>query len=159
MILEQWADEYGIPKEWLDDLCRRLGHVPEMTLPELKGKAENYVQNAVRIASAHRGYWLGRNNVGQLKDEHDRPVRYGLANDSKQLNDVLKSSDLIGWRSVTVTPEMVGRKVAIFTAIECKRDGWKFTPTDKREIAQNRFGMMVLAAGGLFCFSTGELPE
>jgi hypothetical protein len=30
------------------------------------------------------------------------------------------SSDLIGWESVTITPEMVGKQVAIFTAIEVK---------------------------------------
>lgn len=30
------------------------------------------------------------------------------------------SSDLIGWRSIEITPDMVGNKVAIFTAIETK---------------------------------------
>lgn len=161
MILEQWADGYGIPAEWLEDLCRRLGHVPEMALPELKGKAENYVQNAVRIASASQGYWLGRNNNGAYSESKppSAGTRWGLANDSAALNAVVKSSDLIGWRSVVVTPEMVGRKVAVFTAIECKAPGWKLTPGDKRGQAQNRFGQMVIAAGGVFCFSTGALPQ
>lgn len=30
------------------------------------------------------------------------------------------SSDLIGWRTVTVTPAMVGTRVAVFVAIEAK---------------------------------------
>lgn len=29
-------------------------------------------------------------------------------------------SDLIGWRSVTITPDMVGQQIAVFAAIECK---------------------------------------
>lgn len=166
MILEQWADDYGIPAEWLADLCARLGHLPEQTLPELKGRAENYVQNAVRIASAVRRpdesfYWLGRNNNGAYDEDHPPSpgTRWGLGNDSKKLNDVCKSSDLIGYYSTFVTPEMVGKRVAIFTAVECKADGWKLTTGDKRAQAQNRFGQMVIAAGGLFCFSTGQLPK
>jgi len=31
------------------------------------------------------------------------------------------SSDLIGWTTKTITPEMVGSKVAVFTAIEVKK--------------------------------------
>ncbi len=32
------------------------------------------------------------------------------------------TSDLIGWVEVTVTPEMVGTKVAVFAAVELKRE-------------------------------------
>lgn len=40
-----------------------------------------------------------------------RPVTFGLTPGS---------ADLIGWRSVTVTPEMVGRKLAVFMGVEVK---------------------------------------
>lgn len=40
-----------------------------------------------------------------------RPLHAGL---------VKGSSDLIGWHSIEVTPEMVGKRIAVFTAIEVK---------------------------------------
>lgn len=40
-----------------------------------------------------------------------RPLKSGLH---------VGSSDLVGWTSVEITPEMVGKNVAVFTAIECK---------------------------------------
>ena len=33
------------------------------------------------------------------------------------------SSDLIGWRTVEITPEMVGQRVAVFAALEVKDRG------------------------------------
>jgi ribosomal protein S19 len=39
------------------------------------------------------------------------PVQFGLCKGS---------ADLIGWKRVTVTPEMVGSTVAVFTSIEVK---------------------------------------
>mgnify|MGYP000709089094 CR=1 FL=1 len=38
------------------------------------------------------------------------------------------SSDLIGWTEIEITPEMVGKKVAIFTAFEVKKKGKKPSP-------------------------------
>ena len=35
--------------------------------------------------------------------------------------------DLTGWHSVEITPEMVGRKIAVFTSIEVKTDKGKLT--------------------------------
>lgn len=40
-----------------------------------------------------------------------RPLRAGL---------IKGSSDLIGWTSVEITEEMIGQRVAVFTAIETK---------------------------------------
>ena len=42
-----------------------------------------------------------------------RRVTYGLCTGS---------SDLIGWTPITITPEMIGNKIAVFTAIEVKLD-------------------------------------
>jgi hypothetical protein len=51
--------------------------------------------------------------------------------------------DLIGFQSMTITPEMVGRQVAIFTAIEVKTDNGKVSP------AQTKFIDMVRKFGGI----------
>lgn len=53
------------------------------------------------------------------------------------------SSDLIGWTPVVITPEMIGKTVAIFTAIETKVDGRKTTDE------QDKFIAAVLRNGGL----------
>lgn len=57
---------------------------------------------------------LYRNNVGAYRDRRGHYVRYGLCPGS---------SDLIGWRTVLVTPAMVGRRLAVFTALELKAPG------------------------------------
>lgn len=54
---------------------------------------------------------LFRNNTGRMQSEDGRWVQFGLCPGS---------SDLIGWRSVVVTTEMVGKKIAVFTALEVK---------------------------------------
>jgi len=55
------------------------------------------------------------------------------------------SSDLIGFRSVTITPDMVGQKVAIFAALEIKVPGGHHPVTDD----QRRFIAAIEAAGGI----------
>ena len=52
---------------------------------------------------------------------------------------------MIGYRTVMVTPEMVGKKVAIFTAIEVKKPGGKIA------LDQIRYVETVKTAGGLAC--------
>lgn len=54
---------------------------------------------------------LFRNNVGF---DAANKVKYGL---------MPGSSDLIGWKTITITPHHVGRQVAVFTAIEVKKPG------------------------------------
>lgn len=93
-------------------------------------------QNRIREHYAALGYRLWRNNIGVLKDERGVPVRYGLANDSRQLNEQLKSGDLIGWRPRLVTPDMVGDVFAQFVSIDAKPDGWTFPNPTNRVIAR-----------------------
>lgn len=117
--------------------------------------SEAYVQSALRLEAARiPGVMLFRNNVGVLLDATGRPVRYGLANESKAENERLKSSDLVGWRSVTVTPAMVGRTVAIFLCRETKAAGWVYRGDD-RETAQKAWIDLVNAAGGDAAFANG----
>ncbi len=115
-------------------------------------KSEALVQSLVRIEAPSKGMHLFRNNVGQLMDKDGRPVRFGLANDGKQLNRVLKSSDLIGWTRHTITQADVGRTVAIFTSIECKPEDW--TPPKsgvefERYSAQLAWLELVASCGGV----------
>lgn len=75
---------------------------------------EGRVQNAIRLALGRGLVRLFRNNTGALKDQQGRMVTFGLCKGS---------SDLIGWRSITIGPEHVGRTLAVFVAIEVKDRG------------------------------------
>lgn len=77
---------------------------------------------------------LFRNNVGVAIYPDGSRVVYGLCPGS---------SDLIGWRTVEVTPQMVGRKVAVFVALEVKNERGRLTPE------QDNFLAAVRAAGGI----------
>ena len=110
----------------------------------------------VRLELARRQWPAWRNNVGVLMDAKGRPVRYGLANDSKQVNSMVKSGDLIGVRPVVITPDMVGQTIGQFASWEIKRPGWKYNPHDQHEVAQLRWQQIVVAAGGYALFTTGE---
>ncbi len=119
------------------------------------GHSETHVQSEMRLRAAATGKRLWRNNVGVLKDINGRPVRYGLANDSKALNAVLKSGDLVGWETVVITPDMVGKKIARFLSVECKPEFWHYNPKDAHEVAQKRWADMVNEDGGRAIFATG----
>lgn len=115
---------------------------------------ESEVQQRIQIEAAKNGCLLMRNNSGALEDTGGRTVRYGLGNISKLHNDNIKSSDLVGITTVVITPDMVGKKIGIFTAIEVKKEDWSETKTlDKRERAQKRFIDLVRSRGGLSGFA------
>lgn len=97
--------------------------------------AETAIVQEIRLAvGGQPGARLFRNNVGALEDKTGRWVTYGLCEGS---------ADLVGWRTVKVTPEMVGAHVAVFLAIEVKRPGGR-GPTE----AQDAFLTAVARAGG-----------
>jgi hypothetical protein len=106
---------------------------------------ESGVQKLIQLALGRLASMF-RQNVGQawtgdavklpsgdVLIRNPRPIRLGLCKGS---------SDLIGWRSMVVTAEMVGRKLAIFTAVEVK--ALKGRPTDD----QQNFIDRVREAGG-----------
>jgi hypothetical protein len=45
------------------------------------------------------------------------------------------TSDLVGWQSVTVTREMLGKRVAVFVAVETKSASGRLTPEQRRFLA------------------------
>jgi hypothetical protein len=124
-----------------------------MTTPPPSSEA--YVQSEIRLEAARLGVRLYRNNNGALKDEFGRLVRFGLGNESEALNRKFKSSDLIGWRPLLITPSMVGQTVAVFVAREVKHRHWTYCGSE-HEAAQRAFIDLVVADGGDACFATGE---
>lgn len=122
--------------------------------------SESRVQSAIRLEAPHKGVSLWRNNVGVLKREDGTPVRFGLGNDSPALNRHLKSGDLIGWRRVLITPDMVGQLIAQFVSRECKPGGWEpcgpgNVKLFERESAQRAWARLINDAGGDARFATG----
>ena len=99
-----------------------------------KQDSEAKIQQEIRLAVSDAGARTFRNNVGQFKAENGRMVSFGLCKGS---------SDLIGWKTVEITQEMVGKKVAVFLAIECK--SFKGKPTAD----QLNFIRVVRESGGL----------
>lgn len=109
-----------------------------MTEPELIRR--------ILLAGTAEGARLFRQNVGQgwagkaahrgstVVIENARPLHAGLCKGS---------SDIIGWRPVVITPDMVGQTVAIFVAIEAKTGRLRTTAD------QQRFLDAVEKAGGI----------
>jgi hypothetical protein len=104
-------------------------------------------QHYDRIRAAHAGRGvLFRNNVGTAYQGqmgsingdrvllYPRFVEFGLCKGS---------SDLIGWTEITITPDMVGKRIAVFTAVEVK------TKTGRVSDEQKRFIKNVNDAGGI----------
>lgn len=155
--LMQWAAEWRVPMEAIQDLQRRIGLLPELhQLPDaVPGRSEAAVSaDAVRQARELHGAYLFRNNSGAYTDENGSHVRYGLGNLSKQVNDVMKSSDYIGIWPFHVRPEHVGQTIGQFCAVEMKASGWSYTGKGT-EKGQLNFGQLVLRLNGRFKFHAG----
>jgi hypothetical protein len=72
---------------------------------------EQQIQQAIFLELGRGPVRLWRNNTGTLLDRQGRPVQFGLCKGS---------SDLIGLRSITIGPEHLGQRLAVFAAIEVK---------------------------------------
>lgn len=121
---------------------------------------ESEIQNQILLNSGKLGWRLFRNNVGVAVRADGVPVRYGLANVTKAMNQNLKSSDLIGIRPVLITQDMVGKIIGQFVAIECKTGDCKITePFKGRMIAQNNFLELIRSLGGYAAFNNTGVVE
>jgi hypothetical protein len=98
--------------------------------------AETTLQQQIRLAlGTDPELRIFRNQVGSLPDPRTgRLVTFGLAKGS---------ADLIGWRTLVITPEMVGQRVAVFTSLEIK------TPTGRIRPEQQAWLACVQGAGGI----------
>lgn len=157
-MLDQWAKDWGVSPLALQDLRKRMGVFPSAPVTNKRGApgSEDYTQSLTKLSLAKQGATMFRNNVGGLQDSTGRTVRYGLANDSKELNEQFKSSDLIGLRPVLITPAWLGHTIGQFVAVECKKGDWQPGEDKAREGAQERFGKLIIANGGHFEFSKGD---
>lgn len=115
---------------------------------------EAAVQQRIRLRASEMGTPLLRNNSGAVTTDDGRHIRFGLGNDSPEINKRFKSSDLIGIWPVVILPEHVGRTLGMFFAVECKSPGWQPRPNDEHTQAQARFGQWVTNHGGIFRFAT-----
>lgn len=102
------------------------------------GTAWNGAVDPRRPGCPGRGYTVTMKNA--------RLVKFGLAPGS---------GDLIGFRSVTITPEMVGQKVAVFLSLEVKTKWGRIGP------GQQEWCDMVKYLGGIagFAKSSEEAGE
>lgn len=165
MTYNEWAARWPQAAAELAQLTTGQAENAPSDLPPFD---EAYAQQRVRFLIARAGGLAWRNNVGATPAKVDticprcmfhfeqvqRPVRYGLANDSDRLNAVMKSSDLIGIMPRTITADMVGSVIGQFLAVEVKRPGWHYTGAG-REKAQNAFLSICASKGALAQFSTG----
>ena len=76
-------------------------------------KSEKLVQKEIIIALNQGKSRAFRNNVGSAKTEDGRYISFGL---------MKGSGDLIGWESITITPDMVGQEFARFLSVEVKAE-------------------------------------
>ncbi|SAK98508.1 hypothetical protein AWB80_07539 [Caballeronia pedi] len=126
---------------------------------------ENNVLRAVWLAVASLRTTLFRINTGRayvsgggepyrLADgsvvvPNARPIALGFADPTG--TPVEGTSDLVGWTEIVITPQMVGRTVAVFTAIETKESGG-----GKKRKGQIRFVDRVQKAGGIAGFAPSD---
>lgn len=154
--INAWAARHHVSAIAMNELRVIFGLNGDHFLPAtVKGNSEGAASAVVRLEAARVGVRLYRNNVGALVDSRGVPVRYGLANESAEVNKVVKSADLIGWRPTLIGQQHVGQIIARFVSREVKAPGWRYTGTG-REPAQLTWAQLVARDGGDAMFCTGE---
>lgn len=99
-------------------------------------QSENQIQQEIRLAvGQEKNLRLFRNETGSLPNPRTgKWVDFGLAKGS---------SDLIGFKTVEVTPDMVGEKLAVFISLEVKNKRGKLSEL------QHNWLQVVKRAGGI----------
>ena len=151
--LNEWLDRNGITLLAREELASIL--MGDGVLQAHSGMSEASVSQRIVLAASKKGMRLFRNNVGACEDSTGRFIRFGLANISEQMNDQVKSADLIGITPVVVKSHHVGSTVGVFTSIECKKSDWKYTGKG-REGAQQNWINIIRSLGGIAGFANHE---
>jgi len=95
---------------------------------------EAEIQNQIRIHCNTGDTRLWRNSIGQARTKLG-VVNYGIPGPG--------GSDLIGFKTITITASHVGKKFAVFAAVECK------SPKGKPTQEQLNFIDYIKKSGGL----------
>lgn len=114
----------GILQSWLSSITKQKKKQTKSETFILKSVLKKYGARAgLRLfRNETAGAWVGkavRLKDGSVKIQNPRFIRSGLCTGS---------SDLVGWVEKTITPDMVGQKLAVFVAIETKAAKGKVTP-------------------------------
>ena len=108
-------------------------------------------QKILKILGSNPVFRLFRNNVGnawmgRLYDSFRDKNFIGLHNPRRvQFGLCPGSSDLIGLKKITITPDMIGKEIAQFVSIEIKSKKGKLTKEQKnwQEMVKNMGGLAV----------------
>ena len=88
--------------------------------------SEHEIQQRIRLACGQGPVRLWRNTSGALADQQGRLVRFGLCKGS---------SDLIGLRSLEITTDLVGQRLAQVVALEIKTTRGLVSPEQRAFLA------------------------
>ena len=115
---------------------------------------ETVIQQRIRLALAGQcpnvrlfrnecgvGYHIPHNELRKLDRKQIRRVSYGLS---------VGSPDLVGWRTITITSDMVGKQIAQFVGVEVK------TRTGREADDQKRWRRIINDSGGHSVVSRSE---
>lgn len=155
MLIDQWARRWAVNEQAILELKQMLGLSHTGVPPKDAPQSEAGIQSLIRLEASNKGARLWRNNVGATTTPEGHFIRYGLANESSNVNKTIKSADLIGIKPVLIKPQHVGCVIGQFLSREIKAAGWRYTGND-REKAQLRWAELILSLGGDACFAIGE---
>ena len=110
--------------------------------------SESRLMRDAMVLLSRRGDTVFRNQVGtgvfgrfaRIEGSGDVVVHNARV---AQCGLAVGSADIVGWRPVVVTPDMVGRRVAVFLSIETK------APRGRATEAQKNWAATVREAGGI----------
>lgn len=166
MTYDEWARRHPRASAELQE----MHNAAPWSAREDAERPEAWAQQQARLKAARQGALAWRNNVGATPAKERcacpkcgfafeikrQPIRYGLANDSAQLNSRIKSSDLILAIPRVVRPQDVGATIAQFGSLEVKRPGWHYTGKGQ-EPGQMAWLSLIQKIGGYAAFTTGEV--
>lgn len=123
---------------------------------------EHEIQQRILLACGKGDTRIFRNNVGTGWVGQAQVIRQPVTLQLRPGDAVIRyarplhaglcpgSADLIGWRTITITPDMVGQRVAVFCSIEVKAPRGRVSPE------QLAWEATVRRAGGLSGIARSE---
>lgn len=96
----------------------------------MRYKTERNIQALIQLELSKHNVVPFRNNIGSYITEAGHRVAFGVGGKG--------GSDLICITPVTITPDMVGKEIGVFTAIEVKTKTGRVSEDQKKFIASVR---------------------